>query len=222
MLDGLGSSVDRHAIAGGQQTGSFAFLKTVNTDFMLHRLVHWINGRSGHRKGNGLVVNQSTRIINAQKNVDSITIGDNCIVFGELFVFGHGGKISIGDHCFIGENSRIWSGSGIVIGNRVLISHDVNIFDNDTHPFDLVDRHKHFLDIKHRGHPSDVDLSDMPVIVKDDAWISAKAIVLKGVTIGRGAVVGAGAVVTRDVPDFAIVAGNPAKTVRQLEPPKAS
>lgn len=56
-----------------------------------------------------------------------------------------------------------------------------------------------------------------PIIIKDHAWISFNAIILKGVTIGKSAIVTAGAVVTKDVPDFTVVAGNPAKIVKYLE-----
>lgn len=101
----------------------------------------------------------------------------------------------------------------------MLISHDVNIFDNDTHPFDPRDRHKHFLSIRNGGHPADITLGDRPVQIRDDAWIGAKAIILKGVTIGEGAVVAAGAVVTKDVAPYTVVAGNPARVIRELEVP---
>ncbi len=137
---------------------------------------------------------------------------------GELLIFAHGGEIVIGDACFFGENTRLWSGARIEVGDRVLVSHDVNIFDNDTHPFDPLERHRQFMQIKTIGHPTDIELNDEPIVICDDVWIGAKAIVLKGVRIGQGAVVAAGAVVTRDVPEFAVVAGNPAKVVRQLQP----
>lgn len=69
-----------------------------------------------------------------------------------------------------------------------------------------------------RGHPRTIDLRDAPVCINDDAWIGAGATVMRGVSIGRGAVVAASAVVTRDVPEFCIVAGNPARKVRDLTP----
>lgn len=175
---------------------------------------------SACRRGSRTVFYHTASIDNAQRRADSIQIGTDCILQGQLFVFAHGGSIRIGNHCFIGENTRIWSGSNVSIGDRVLISQDVNIFDNDTHPFDPVERHKHYVAIKNAGHPADIDLGDRPVRIEDDAWIAAKAIVLKGVTIGRGAVVAAGSVVTKDVPPNAIVAGNPARVIRKLEPPR--
>lgn len=77
-------------------------------------------------------------------------------------------------------------------------------------------RHQQYLAIASTGHPTGIDLGEMPVIIENDAWISANAMILKGVTIGRCAVVGAGAVVTRDVAPYDVVAGNPARVVRSL------
>ena len=57
-----------------------------------------------------------------------------------------------------------------------------------------------------------------PVVIEDDVWLAARVVVLKGVTIGRGAVVAAGAVVTKDVPPYTLVGGVPAKFIRALEP----
>jgi acetyltransferase-like isoleucine patch superfamily enzyme len=98
-----------------------------------------------------------------------------------------------------------------------MISHDVNIFDNTTHPIDAAARHEHFRAIYGRGHPTDIALDDSPVTIGDDAWIGAGAAVLKGVTIGAGAIVAARAVVTRDVAPYTLVGGNPARVIRELE-----
>lgn len=153
--------------------------------------------------------------------VDAISVGEHTYVRGELLTFGHGGKISIGDYCYIGEGARIWSSVSVRIGDRVLISHNVNIFDSDTHPIDdFMGRHKQYKDIITTGHPKTIDLGENPVVIEDDVLIACQSIVLKGVTIGRGAVVGAGSVVTRDVAPFTLVAGNPAKFIRAITPPE--
>ncbi len=184
---------------------------------MFRKLLRSFSAVTAHRIGARSRIDNGGWIDNISLDADRVTIGSDCIIQGQLLVFPHGGRISIGDWCFIGPNSRIWSGGSITIGNRVLISHDVNIFDNDTHPFDAAARHLHFRAIKADGHPSDIDLKDRPVVIEDDAWIAAKALVLKGVKIGRGAVIAAGSVVTRDVPPYCVVAGNPARTVRMIE-----
>jgi acetyltransferase-like isoleucine patch superfamily enzyme len=163
----------------------------------------------------------SAAIINNMPHADRITIGANTHVRGELLTFAHGGQITIGDYCYIGEGTRIWSAKSINIGNRVLISHNVNIYDNDTHPIDdPAARHQQFKAIITTGHPTQLDLRENPVIIEDDALISSQCIILKGVTIGRAAVVGAGAVVTKDVAPYTLVAGNPARFIRKLDVPE--
>jgi acetyltransferase-like isoleucine patch superfamily enzyme len=188
----------------------------------LRKLAAKWTGRSAHVAGPGTVLEPSVVIGNPLRDRDRIRIGSNCVIQGQLALFGHGGRISIGDWCFLGQNTRIWSGVSVEIGDRVLISHDVNIFDNDTHPFDAVARHRQFVEMTRAGHPKVIDLQDQPVRIGDDAWIGAKAIILKGVTVGKGAVVAAGAIVTRDVPAYAVVAGNPARVIREMTPTEVS
>ena len=125
-------------------------------------------------------------------------------------------KVVIGDHCFVGENSYIWSRKSINIGNRVLIGHNCNVFDNDGHPFDKDERHTQFKKIFSTGHPKNINLSDREVIIEDDVWIGANVSVLKGTRIGRGAIIGAGSIVTKDIEPFTVNAGNPLKFLRSL------
>ena len=106
----------------------------------------------------------------------------------------------------MGEGSRIWSATSIEIGNRVLISHSANVFDSLTHPLDAAARHEQIKQIFKHGHPRDISLDENPVKICDDAWIGAGAIILRGVTVGEGGVVAAGAVVTKDVLPYSIVA----------------
>jgi acetyltransferase-like isoleucine patch superfamily enzyme len=129
---------------------------------------------------------------------------------GELMTFAHGGNISIGEWCYVSAGSRVWSATSIKIHDRVLISHNVNIFDSLTHPLIAQARHEHFKEIITNGHPRQIDLDERPVIIEEDAWIGAGAIVLRGVRIGAGAIVAAGAVVTKDVSSGCTVGGNPA------------
>lgn len=156
-------------------------------------------------------------ISNILGDADKIRLGENTVLRGELLTFAHGGDIQIGDYCYIGQNTHIWSACSIHIGNQVLISHDVNIFDNDTHPInDPFARHKQFRDILTVGHPKRIDLNEKPVCIEDDVLIGCQSIVLSGNRIGKGAVIGAGSVVTKDVPPWTIVGGNPAKVIREI------
>ncbi|CAO5002273.1 2,3,4,5-tetrahydropyridine-2,6-dicarboxylate N-acetyltransferase [Microcystis aeruginosa] len=71
-----------------------------------------------------------------------ITIGENTIILGELFLFTHDGKIEIGKNCYIGEKTGIRSANSIKIGNEVIIADDVNIYDTDAHSLNYVLRQK--------------------------------------------------------------------------------
>ncbi len=164
----------------------------------------------------GARLTQSARIRNIVGKSDRIVVGRNTVVRGELMTFGHGGEVVLGDWCYVGDGTRIWSATSVRIGNRVLISHSVNIFDCLTHPISAAQRHEHTRQIFTRAHPRQISLGEQPIIIQDDAWIGAGAFVLRGATLGQGAIVAAGAVVTRDVPAWTIVAGNPAMVVREL------
>lgn len=126
--------------------------------------------------------------------------GRSCFYF--MRVEGLSPRITIGDRVFIGNGCTLSAAQDITVGDDVLISSGVRIHDNDGHP----------LDAKRRVAGESITASEArPVKIEDGAWIGASAIILKGVTIGRNAVVGAGSVVTRDVAPDTIVAGNPAQ-----------
>lgn len=156
----------------------------------------------------------SSRIKNEQSDPNVINVGVQSWILGELLVFGHAGRIEIGDYCFIGEGTRIWSAAYITIGNRVLISHNVNIHDTNAHSLSAAHRHLQYVEMLTNGHPKELDdvISD-GIIIEDDAWIGFNVTILKGVKIGKGAVVGACSLVTGDVLPFTTVVGNPAKPI---------
>src|SRR5438552_776891 len=95
----------------------------MNADYYIQRLL----GRATCRLGSRARLMRTARIRNIRGESDCIAIGANSIIRGELLTFAHGGKIEIGSWCYLGESSRIWSGSLVQIGDRVLIAHNVNI-----------------------------------------------------------------------------------------------
>lgn len=156
-------------------------------------------------------------IINMQGR-ESISIGSNCNIKGELLTYPYGSGISIGNNTYIGKGSIIRSANRIEIGNNVLIAHNVTVIDTDSHEFDYLERAEGYLKILKFGHSYQQDkILTSPIIINDYAWISYNVSILKGVTIGKGAIVGAGAVVTKDVPDFTVVVGNPARVIKKLK-----
>jgi len=134
-----------------------------------------------------------------------VIVGENSYVRGRLLTYGHGGKISIGNWCYIGVRTEIWSMDSVTIGDRVLIAHDVNIHDGTAHSKDLKERHEHYHHILRKGHPSSWNdlpgISSSPVAIEDDVWINFGVTILKGVRIGKGSVIAAKSIVTEDVPE---------------------
>ncbi len=153
-------------------------------------------------------VSTNGSIINHRKDKSLISVGKHTNIQGELLIMEYGGCINIGEYCYIGDGSRIWSGKKVSIGNRVLISHNVNIHDNIAHPLDAGDRHKDFLHIFLKHPQERVDYRAAEIVIGDDVWIGFNATILKGVTIGNGAIIGACAVITKDVPPNAVVVGS--------------
>jgi acetyltransferase-like isoleucine patch superfamily enzyme len=109
--------------------------------------------------------------------------------------------ISIGDRSAIGDHSFLGGQGGIAIGSDVLFGPGVRVF-SENHEFGDVDT-----PIRMQGE------TRAPVTIEDDCWIGAGSTILGGVHIGRGAVIGAGSVVSRDVPPYAVVVGVPARVI---------
>jgi galactoside O-acetyltransferase len=124
--------------------------------------------------------------------------------------------LSVGDRTFVGR-STIVVASRIEIGNDVLIAWGCTIVDHDSHAPRFSDRQN---DVTRwiRGTKDWSRVRVDRVVIQDKAWIGLNAVVLRGVTVGEGSVVGAGSVVTHDVPPYVVVAGNPARVVRELSP----
>ena len=184
------------------------------------RLLSMASVPAGCRIHRDALIGYSASLVNLSEKETGIQIGAFTVVKGEILTLTAKGEIDLGEYCYVGENARIWSAEKVSIGDRVLIAHDVNIFDNVTHPEDARARHEQFKAILTSGHPKTMDLKARPVTIKNDAWIAAKSVILPGVTIGEGAVVGAGSVVTKDVPPYTLVAGNPARPVRPVKRPE--
>lgn len=165
------------------------------------------------------VIHKGASCKNFSGDFRNIKIKKNTHIRGELVTYTSNGKILIGERCFIGERSKIWSMNTVEIGNDVMISHNVNIHDNDSHSTNLKIRKNELKYITTKGFPSDniFSVSNKSIHIKDGVWIGFNSIILKGVTIGEGSIIAAGSVVTKDVPAYTIVAGNPATIVRKIE-----
>ena len=146
---------------------------------------------------------------------DNIRIGHSFTAIGEphhrveIGVWGRAfgeGSVTIGDACLMSPGSRISASDSVTLGDSVMLANGAYITDSDWHGlYDRIDR----------------DERVTPVCLEDNVWVGDHAKVLKGVTVGENSVVAAGAIVTRDVPANVIVAGNPARIVKSLDPDRA-
>lgn len=150
-------------------------------------------------------------------------IGSNCLIEGSFIFETETGSICVGDRCHIGASTLI-AKTKIEIGNDVTIAWGCTIYDHNSHSIYWSKRRKdtsqEYQDITFFGDPivrkdwSCVDTA--PIIIGDKVWIGLGCIILKGVKIGTGSVVAAGSVVTKDVPEWTLVGGNPAKVIKNI------
>ncbi len=168
------------------------------------RLTQWLSARWQLRACDQ--VGPWTRVVGrvTVNNHGTMIVGERVQIFSHharsIFTTWEHGRLVIGDRAFVNYGVDIAATGLVAIGADCLIGTHVSIIDNAFH--DVVARQQ--------------VPAPRPVIIGDNVWIGNRAIILPGVTIGEGAVVGAGSVVTRDVPARTVVAGNPARVVREL------
>lgn len=171
----------------------------------------------GVKKGKFCIVHGAVRL-SLGKNAD-VSIGDNfCFLSGRTLnplsrnlrgsiCVNDNAQLIIGNHVSV-SSVVLWSHLSITIGNHVDIGANTIIMDSDAHSLDYQKRRNIVDDLSNKN--------DSPIVIGDDVLIGANCIILKGVTIGNRSVVGAGAVVTKSIPDDCIAAGNPAKIIKDM------
>ena len=136
-------------------------------------------------------------------NGGTVTVGADSYLARWCVVQSAGGSVVIGDRSGIGDYCSLFGQGGLTIGDDVMLASGVRILTAE-HVTDRLD-----VPIRVQGE------THAPTVLEDDVWIGANAVVLAGVRIGRGAIVAAGAVVTHDVAPYAVVAGVPARALKQ-------
>lgn len=190
-----------HAIAGTWVTGRAMVKRQFVSQAMAYRCesigrnVRWhgmpqVIGDGRLRIGNGVSVGHQ------QSWILGLKVYDDAL-------------LEIGDHSIINYRTMISVAQRVTIGSYCLFAGEIMIFDNSSHPLAAQARRDNL-------PMGQEDVS--PVVIEDDVWIGTRSLIMKGVTIGQGAVVAAGAVVTKDVPPLTVVGGNPARVLKEIEP----
>lgn len=149
-----------------------------------------------------------------------LEIGEDNIISSNFIFESNMGNVNIGKNCCILGCTFI-SRTQITVGNYVHIAGGTCLYDHDSHSVNSINRRKDNIDElscirNNQNFLTNKDWSDIrskPIVIQNDAWLGINVVVFGGVTIGRGAVVGAGAYVRTNVPPYAIVIGNPAKII---------
>lgn len=161
---------------------------------------HYVIAALRYYLGNNLVAHVPwERFRNAYyRRVLGVRIGKHTHLSMRLFITGYHNQcnVAVGDNCVVNREVYIDGRGGVQIGNNVNVSFQCCL-----------------LSLSHDPNDPGFSASGGPVIVKDHAWLGLRAVVMPGVTIGEGAVVAAGSVVTASVPDYAIVGGVPARII---------
>ncbi|MFZ5572829.1 MAG: acyltransferase [Thermodesulfobacteriota bacterium] len=186
------------------------------TAAILRKLLAVIENHAIHKTPAGLSVHPRSSV-----NVKRIIMKEHCLIDidedsqidGGILFDREKARVSIGKRVFM--NGTLISAQRIRIGDDVLIAWGVTVVDHDSHALSFSKRAKDVIEWR-KGRKDWTHVKIGPVVISDKAWIGFDAIILEGVTIGEGAVVAAGAVVTKDVPPWTVVAGNPARIIRDI------
>lgn len=180
------------------------------------------------RIGNNSFFNAKLRFDNPNHSKKYVVVGDSCDINGQIIFESPEGEVIFGDRVSFGA-SKIICRTKVEFGSDIYVAWGCTFYDHDSHSIDFKERIKdraRELAALQNNLPNKVItknwdvVNTKPIYIKNHAWIGMNAIILKGVTIGEGAIVGAGSVVTKDVPDWTIVGGNPAKVIKEIDKDK--
>ncbi len=197
------------------------FIKN-NNDNYSERLIKLNKYASIHESS--IVENLNLDMRNPLDDKLYLSVGKDCVLHGNVIFESQKGEVSIGNRVFLG-GCTIIARTKVEFENDIFVAWGTYFYDHDSHSLDYRERRKDIvrqLDDYRTNKPNFIHSKDWevvtskPIKICSDAWIGMNVTVLKGVTIGQGAVVGAGSVVTKDVLPWTVVAGNPAKLVKEI------
>jgi acetyltransferase-like isoleucine patch superfamily enzyme len=153
------------------------------------------------RIGSGARIGRNATLRANTEQRPGISLGDGVWVQDSVIINANRGQVTLGARSWLGPFCLVYGNGGVSIGTNVLVA-----------------AHTSINTVSHESTRCDIPINDQPVLtapvtIEDDVWIGLNAVILQGVTIGRGAIIGAGAVVTKSVPAWSIALGVPAKIV---------
>ena len=157
------------------------------------------------RIGSGSRIGRNAALRANTEERPGITLGRDVSIQDCVIINANRGQVSLGDRSWLGPFCLVYGNGGVHIGCNVLVA-----------------AHTTINSVSHSAERCDIPINDQPVLIdpitiEDDVWIGLNAVILQGVTIGRGAIVGAGAVVTKSLPPWSIAVGVPAKVTGRRE-----
>jgi len=197
------------------------------------RIAGWVRGPYKDKRILALLTAKPYISPRAQIKAHDLVIGPQCFIDDYVTIYAHpdGGSIRLGRgvHLYRGTIIEVGAGGSVTIGDDTHIQSSCNIkgFLGSTHigrnvqiaPHCVLSPYEHgFDDVESPIRAQPITTSG-DIVLEDDAWLGASVMVLDGVTIGKGAVIGAGAVVTKDIPPYSVAVGVPARVVRQRGKP---
>ena len=179
----------------------------------------WTDGTlpANARIGDGtLITGQHAFLRFLSKHDPGLEIGSSSTMDGVHFAVSEDGRVKIGDFCYF-TNAVLLCELELMIGSYVIIGWNATVADSDFHPMGPAERIADAVACSPlgQGRPRP-EIIRQAVVIEDDVWIGPNATILKGVRVGRGAFVEAGALVTRDVPARSRIAGNPARIIGEV------
>jgi acetyltransferase-like isoleucine patch superfamily enzyme len=162
----------------------------------------------------GVRLSLDARLVNLDER-NKVTIRSKAIVRG-ILKNERDSRIDVGPGVYIGDGVIISAAAEVFIGAYTMLAHGVQIFDNNTHPVDAAERVRHLRMIVGEEPTRPVTIGKAAIHIGQRCWIGMNSLVLKGVTIGDEAIIGAGSVVVNDIPKAVVAVGNPARVIRSL------
>lgn len=147
-----------------------------------------------------------------------ISIGDDCMISGNILIYGKEARVEIGNGVFIGNGTTLFCRNEIKLENDIMISWGCTLIDTNAHSLHSMERISDVRDwIKGERYKNWEVVESSPLYVEESCWIGFNSIITKGVVLKRGSVIGCGSVVTKSTEAYGVYGGNPAVFIKKTD-----